>query len=161
MKVYQKKPSKLSLVVTGSSGSQNYTGYYVKHGRMFPSELVSVAFSAESNLDMTYRVYGDVKKEFSGNLVNRVSYKHIMKLDSSDSEFKSNPLLYPLGTSTKLGRTTMSIHLDVTDEAGNTDTIRKDATALQALPSQPEGTVKFRLQPQDEFAEFTHPPEGR
>ena len=134
MKVYQIKPSKLSLVVTGSSGSQNYTGYYVKHGRMFPSELVSVAFSAESNLDMTYRVHGDVKKEFSGNLVNRVSYKHIMKLDShSDPDYGKNPLLYPLGTSTKLGRTKMSIHLDVTDEAGNTDTIRKDITWMPQL----------------------------
>ena len=134
MKVYQIKPSKLSLVVTGSSGSQNYTGYYVKHGRMFPSELVSVAFSAESNLDMTYRVRGDVKKEFSGNLVNRVSYKHIMKLDShSDPDYGKNPLLYPLGTSTKLGRTKMSIHLDVTDEAGNTDTIRKDITWMPQL----------------------------
>ena len=134
MKVYQIKPSKLSLVVTGSSGSQNYTGYYVKHGRMFPSELVSVAFSAESNLDMTYRVRGDVKKEFSGNLVNRVSYKHIMKLDShSDPDYGKNPLLYPLGTSTKLGRTKMSIHLDVTDEAGNTDTIQKDITWMPQL----------------------------
>ena len=134
MKVYQIKPSKLSLVVTGSSGSQNYTGYYVKHGRMFPSELVSVAFSAESNLDMTYRVYGDVKKEYSGNLVNRVSYKHIMKLDShSDKDYGKNPLLYPLGTSTKLGRTKMSIHLEVTDEAGNTDTLKRDIMWMPQL----------------------------
>jgi hypothetical protein len=134
MKVYQIKPSKLSLVVTGSSGSQNYTGYYVKHGRMFPSELVSVAFSAESNLDMTYRVYGDVKKEYSGNLVNMVSYKHIMKLDShSDKDYGKNPLLYPLGTSTKLSRTKMSIHLEVTDEAGNTDTLKRDIMWMPQL----------------------------
>lgn len=134
MKVYQIKPSKLSLVVTGSSGSQNYTGYYVKHGRMFPSELVSVAFSAESNLDMTYRVYGDVKKEFSGDLVSRVSYKHIMKLDShSASEYGKNPLLYPLGTGTKLGRTTMLVHLDVTDEAGNTDTLTRNIMWMPQL----------------------------
>lgn len=136
MKVYQKKPSKLSLVVTGSSGSRNYTGYYVKHGRMFPSELVSVAFSAESSLDMAYRVRGDVKKEFSGKLVNRVSYKHIMKLDKQsdkDKDYGKNPLLHPLGTSTKLSRTKMSIQLDVTDEAGNTDTITKDIMWMPQL----------------------------
>lgn len=134
MKVHQKRPSKLSLVVTGSNGSQNYTGYYVKHGRMFPSELVSVAFSAESDLDMTYRVHGDVKRECSGNLASRVSYKHIMKLDShSDSEYGKNPLLYPLGTGTKLSRTTMSVHLEVTDEAGNTDTLTRDIAWMPQL----------------------------
>ena len=134
MKVYQSKPSKLSLVVTGSNGSQNYTGYYVKHGRMFPSELVSVAFSAESELDMTYRVHGDVKKECSGNLVNRVAYKHIMKLDNnSDSEYGKSPLLYPLGTSTKLSSTRMTIRLEVTDEAGNTDTLAKEIAWMPQL----------------------------
>jgi hypothetical protein len=38
--VYKIKPTNLSLRLIGSSGDTNYTGFYKKYNRFFPSEFI-------------------------------------------------------------------------------------------------------------------------
>lgn len=121
--IYKSKPSKLSFLLTGSSGQSEYTGWYVKNGRFFPSEYISVSFSAESNIDMTYSISGMVKTAISNeSLRNNVTYRLLMKIAPYATN-ASAPLLSPLGTSGKLSSIPIRLNFTVKDEAGNVSSL--------------------------------------
>ena len=121
--IYKSKPSKLSFLLTGSSGHSEYTGWYVKNGRFFPSEYISVSFSAESDIDMTYSIGGMVKTAISDeSLRNNVTYRLLMKI-APYSTTGSTPLLSPLGTSGKLSSIPIRLDFTVKDEAGNVSSL--------------------------------------
>lgn len=134
IKVHQTLPSDLSLTIIGSSGDSNFTGFYKKHGRFFPSEYISLKFSAKSDIDMTYQIrgtnslYGDssIKTRISGDLKTGVSYNHIVKI---------NPIGY--GSSllfvNNLSNYNVNITFQVTDEAGNVNEITKKIRYINYL----------------------------
>ena len=53
--IYQVAPYDAYIKVTGSSGSQYYTGMFQKYGRFLPSEFVEITFSAKSRTSLMYR----------------------------------------------------------------------------------------------------------
>ncbi|MBR4316288.1 MAG: hypothetical protein IKP65_04930 [Alphaproteobacteria bacterium] len=58
--IYQQIPKNLSLKLTGSDGNNNYTGFYKRYNRFFPSEFINVNFSAESEIKLYYKLSGNV-----------------------------------------------------------------------------------------------------
>ena len=125
VQLHRTAPSALSVTMSGSSGEPYYTGYYRKHGRFFPSEYVSLAFTASSSIGMSYSITGDVKSPIHGDsLASGVTYRHLAKVRNS-----STPLL---STERHYSNTRLTVTLAVTDEAGN----RSTATASIAYIPQ-------------------------
>lgn len=52
--------TKMYIKLLGSSGSNNYTGFYNKFGRLFPTDYITVMYYAECNLPFRCRFLGDV-----------------------------------------------------------------------------------------------------
>ena len=110
VQLYTASPTGLSLTITGSSGSNDYTGFYQKHGRFFPSEYVTVNFSAMSDIGMTYSLTGNIKSVVEGGRLRAgMAYKHLLKIAKGDE----HPLLE------NNMDTAVNITLVVTDDAGN------------------------------------------
>lgn len=57
--IYKTSPNNLSLKIIGSSGNTHYTGFYEKYNRFFPSQFVTIQFSARSQIGLKYRIYGN------------------------------------------------------------------------------------------------------
>ena len=127
--IHQELPASLSLTITGSSGSTDYTGFYKRNGRFFPSEYVTVNFSAISEIGMSYDLTGHIKSSVHGDhLESGVAYRHLLKLNAKDIK---SPLL---GNTTDVEAT---VRLTVTDEAGNTKYVESSIMCIYSLHRAP------------------------
>jgi len=119
--VYTSNPTSLSLSVTGSSGSDGYTGFYRKHGRFFPSKYVSVTFSAMSDIGMTYEISGEsIASPVAGKLKSGVAYQHLLKLAS--------PSKWLTGADR-----TATVVLTVTTDAGTSSSVESSIKVIPKL----------------------------
>lgn len=112
IQVYQLLPSMLVLDLIGSSGNSHYTGFYQKHGRFFPSEHISLSFSAHSEIKMSYEISGSrLKSSILGKQLNSgLGYRHLVKVNPKPLDSK----MFENTSDVKI-----EVKLTVTDEAGN------------------------------------------
>lgn len=112
IQVHQVLPNMLVLDLIGSSGNTNYTGFYQKHGRFFPSEYISLSFSAHSDIKMSYEIVGSRLKSpiYGKNLSDGLGYRHLVKV---------NPKSLNSETFSNTADVSIAVTLRVTDEAGN------------------------------------------
>lgn len=126
IQVYQLLPNMLVLDLIGSSGNNHYTGFYQKHGRFFPSEYISLSFSAHSEIKMSYEIVGSrLKSPIYGKQLNSgLGYRHLVKVNPKplDSEMFSNTSDVPI-----------AVTLRVTDEAGNESEITSTIQHISKL----------------------------
>ena len=138
MSVYTNAPTALSLSITGSSGSNGYTGFYKKHGRFFPSKYVSVTFSAISDIGMTYEISGaGIASSVTGTLKSGIAYQHLLKLASPPNWLNGSD--WPA-----------TIHLTVTTDAGTTS---ETESTIKVIPKLYRTT---HLNLRDASTEYAH-----
>lgn len=120
VEIYNVKPYDKYISVMGSSGQTNYTGFYEKHGRYFPSDYVTVRLSGRSKVALQYQITGDVVEESKWYDLTKTSenYSHVVRIK-------------PVNTNEKLlcNDTLVTVRVNFKDEAGNESYI--------------DGTIKF------------------
>lgn len=141
--IYQVAPYELSLKITGSNGSSDYTGFKKRHNRFLPFEFVELDFSAQSKTKMKYRI--------STN-------SSIMNLDEKFKHFSDNgkkKLIVKLmpETSQKMlldKDVAIRIIIEFKDEAENVSSIEKTIKYITQL----HRTENFNLL--EESVDYTH-----
>ncbi len=118
-------PSNIYFKIVGSSGSEGYTGWYTKYGRMFPSQFVTLQFSAVSEIGMQYKITGDIVGnnisqyiDYNGGIVNVVAKANCGNLVNSI-----------IGN----GDTPIGVTIEFKDEAGNVSTQTKSINYISKL----------------------------
>jgi hypothetical protein len=107
----------------GSDKHSNYTGFYKKEGRFFPSEFITIEFAASSALQMKYKLTGNIKSDVEG-IVNgsALTNKLIVKVNPTNKNQSLLNLDNPV-----------NIKLTITDEAGNTNEIESTIRYISRL----------------------------
>lgn len=142
IQLYEGTAPSVSLSLIGSSGSPNYTGFYQKHGRFFPSEYITVVFSAVSELGMSYEISGTgIKSSARGlSLESGMTYKHVVKISNSNGLLKEHTL----------GDRDLEVNLTVTDYAGYS------RTATATIPHIRKLYRTYHQNLREQSSEYSH-----
>lgn len=112
----------VSMSIAGSTGSANYTGFYKDDtGRMFPTDMVSVAFSASASTEIRIR--------FSGGILVK-GYNYQTPYTETGITKKTGFLAHSMLGSTD---TYFTLAMYVQDEAGNEQAISQNITNISRL----------------------------
>ena len=122
--IYQRKPDNLILKLKGSDGNSNYTGFYKKYDRFFPSEFITADFSASSEINISYKLTGDICSDVNGDFQN--SSALVSKLLKIQPANKNEALL-------NVPSTDVNVNMIVTDQAGNQSQITTKIKYLNKL----------------------------
>lgn len=108
-------PTNAFLQLTGSTEQIDYTGFYQKHGRFFPSSFITAEYSATDKQDMGVSIFINSNSTSDGKLAQGI------KLKSNIT--KVSQLLLP---QMMFGNTIINkVRIDFTDIAGNVSSIEK------------------------------------
>jgi len=110
VEIYNIAPYDKFISIIGSSGQANYTGFYQKHRRYFPSDYVTVRLSGRSKVKLQYQISGDVVESTEWQDLTKTSenYSHVVRIK-------------PVNTNEKLlcNDTLVTVRVNFKDEAGN------------------------------------------